>query len=251
MATNTLRRNPKGVQPLVDQLTFVSWEDDPKVGLMGMISNDWSVLGIHNDGSERGLTRNIDQSTASGVGFGVLSYSYKQGDITGSVEIIDENATIEHIKYPDRVVKNGVTIERATNRTAMGHVLMVDIRQDDVVALRVTREKASLTISEQGRGQDPKPTTVNIAYRPDEYQAVFETRYFKVNKDGELVEIDVRRFVDDAEIVGDIDEGTKIQLGEGKPEEIQAAQDLVPNEDGTPRAPAGDTAGDTETDPAA
>ena len=245
-----LLRNPQGVQPLVDQLTFVSWEDDPKVGLMGMISNDWAVLGIHNDGSERGLSRAIDESTAAGTGFGVLSYAYKPGAVTGSAEIIDENPTIDYIKWPDRVVKdNGVVIERNTGKVAMGHVLMVDIRQDDIVALRVTREKAALRIDEQGRGQEPKATTVNIAYRTDEHKAIFETRYFKVTKDGELVELDVRRFVEDSKIVGDLDEGTKIQLGEGKPEEIQDAQDRVPNEDGTPasESPAPAETGDTET----
>lgn len=245
MAKNLLLRNPQGVQPLVDQLTFVSWEDDPKVGLMGMISNDWAVLGIHNDGSERGLSRAIDESTAAGTGFGVLSYAYKPGAVTGSAEIIDENPTIEYIKWPDRVVKkNGVVIERNTGKVAMGHVLMVDIRQDDVVALRVTREKAALRIDEQGRGQDPKATTVNIAYRTDEHKAIFETRYFKVTKDGELVELDVRRFVDDAKIVGDLDAGTKIQLGEGKPQEIQDAQNLVPSEGNTPADPGAADTGD-------
>lgn len=234
MAKNLLIRNPQGVQPLVDQLTFVSWEDDPKVGLLGMISNDWAVLGIHNDGSERGLSRAIDESTAAGTGFGVLSYAYKPGAVTGSAEIIDENPTIDYIKWPDRVVKeNGVVIERNTGKVAMGHILMVDIRQDDIVALRVTREKAALRIDEQGRGQDPKATTVNIAYRTDEHKAIFETRYFKVTNEGELVELDVRRFVNDSEIVGDLDAGTKIQLGGGKPQEIQDAQNLVPNEDGT------------------
>lgn len=240
MAKNLLLRNPQGVQPLVDQLTFVSWEDDPKVGLLGMISNEWAVLGIHNDGSERGLSRAIEESTAAGTGFGVISYAYKPGAVTGSAEIIDENPTIDYIKWPDRVVKeNGVVIERNTGKVAMGHILMVDQRQDDIIALRVTREKAALRIDEQGRGQDPKATTVNIAYRTDEHKAIFETRLFKVTNEGELVELDVRRFVDNSEIAGSLEDGTKIQLGGGKPQEIQDAQNLVPNENGTVNDPAG------------
>lgn len=218
-------RQPGGVQHLEDQMLFISRADDPKVGFRGLIGPDWNVLGINNQGSDVGLTRTIDSSSVAGTGFGVIAYNYTAGEVTGSVEIIDDNEIIRWIEWPDNVVSNGVRIDRNTNKTAMAHVLIVNIRQDGVVELKVTRAKASLTISEQGRGQEKAAKTVDINYRSDEHRAVFETVYFKMKGDTAIM-LDPRRFVPDAEIEGA--EGDKYQIGESKPEAITEAQNGVP-----------------------
>ena len=218
-------RQPGGVQHLEDQMLFISREDDPKVGFRGLIGPDWNVLGINNQGSDVGLTRTIDSSSVAGTGFGVIAYNYTAGEVTGSVEIIDENEVIRWIEWPDHVISQGVRIDRNSNKTAMAHVLIVNIRQDGIVELKVTRAKASLKISEQGRGQEKAAKTVDINYRSDAKKAVFETVYFKMKGDTAIM-LDPIRFVPDAEIEGDAKD--KYQIGESKPEAITEAQNGVP-----------------------
>lgn len=225
-AGNALQvRNPNGVQHLEDQMVFLSREDDPKVGFRGLIGPAWNVLGINNQGSDVGLTRTIDSSSVAGTGFGVIAYNYTAGEVTGSAEIIDDNEIVRWIEWPDNVVSKGVRIDRNTNKTAMAHVLIVNIRQDGIVELKVTRAKASLTISEQGRGQEKAAKTVDINYRADAHRAVFETVYFKMKGDTAIM-LDPIRFVPDAEIKGDAKD--KYQIGESKPEAITEAQNGVP-----------------------
>lgn len=217
MVETNFLRDPSGVQPLEDQLVFVSKADDPKVGYKGLIGPDWEVLGILNDDSEVGLTRTIDESTAAGTGFGVISYQYKPGAVTGSAEVIDDNEIVEYIEWPDTAVIDGTTIEKHTGKVAMLHVLTVYVRQDGLVDLRVTREKATARIDEQGRGPAVKAKTVNFGYRPDKHKAVFERRRFKI-EEGKLVELDVRRFVKDADIKTTAGKDS-YQIGEGTPVE--------------------------------
>lgn len=218
-------RQPGGVQNLEDQMLFISREDDPKVGFRGLIGPAWNVLGINNQGSDVGLTRTIDSSSVAGTGFGVIAYNYTAGEVTGSAEIIDDNEVVRWIEWPDHVISNGVRIDRNTNKTARAHVLIVNIRQDGIVELKVTREKASLTISEQGRGAEKAAKTVDINYRADKHRAVFETVYFKIEGDTAIM-LDPIRFVPDAEIKGDAKD--KYQIGESKPSAITEAQNGVP-----------------------
>lgn len=225
-AGNALQvRQPGGVQHLEDQMLFISREDDPKVGFRGLIGPAWNVLGINNQGSDVGLTRTIDSSSVAGTGFGVIAYNHTAGEVTGSAEIIDDNEVVRWIEWPDNVVSKGVRIDRNTNKTAMAHVLIVNIRQDGIVELKVTRAKASLTISEQGRGQEKAAKTVDINYRADAHRAVFETVYFKIEGDTAIM-LDPIRFVPDAEIKGDAKD--KYQIGESKPSAITEAQNGVP-----------------------
>lgn len=218
-------RNPNGVQHLEDQMLFISRADDPKVGFRGLIGPDWNVLGINNQGSDVGLTRTIDSSSVAGTGFGVIAYNYTAGEVTGSAEIIDDNEVIRWIEWPDHIISNGVRIDRNSNKTAQAHVLLVNIRQDGIVELKVTRAKASLTISEQGRGAEKAAKTVDINYRSDKNRAVFETVYYKIEGDT-MVQLDPIRFVPDAKIEGDA--ADQYQIGESKPSEITEAQNGVP-----------------------
>lgn len=218
-------RNPNGVQHLEDQLLFISREDDPKVGFRGLINADWMVLGINNQGTDIGLTRTVESSSVAGTGFGVISYNYTAGEVTGSAEIIDDNEVVRWIEFPDNVISKGVRIDRNTNKTAQAHVLIVNIRQDGIVELKVTRAKASLTVSEQGRGTEKAGKTVDINYRADKHRAVFETVYYKIEGDTAIM-LDPIRFVPDAEIKGA--EKDKYQIGESKPTAITEAQNGVP-----------------------
>ena len=218
-------RNPNGVQHLEDQMLFISRADDPKVGFRGLIGPDWNVLGINNQGSDVGLTRTIDSSSVAGTGFGVIAYNYTAGEVTGSAEIIDDNEVIRWIEWPDHVISDGVRIDRNSNKTAQAHVLRVNIRQEGIVVLNVTRAKVSLTISEQGRGAEKAAKTVDINYRSDKHRAVFETVYYKIEGDT-MVQLDPIRFVPDAKIEGDAKD--KYQIGESKPSEITEAQNGVP-----------------------
>lgn len=216
-------RIPGGVQALEDQMTYISVAEDPKVGFKGLIGPEWKILGINNQGSAQGLTRNVERSSVSGTGLGVVSYAHTPGDVTGQAEIIDENDVIRWIQWPDTVRVDGVDIKRHTGKAAEAHVLRVNIRQDGIIELEVTRVKAFLTISEQGRGAEAGPKTVDIAYRADEHKAVFESVFFKVEGDV-AVQINPKRFVADSEIKTKA-QGKDYQIGERDPEEAAGVAD--------------------------
>ncbi|MCS5479835.1 hypothetical protein NYP18_09200 [Corynebacterium sp. YIM 101645] len=220
-----LKRNPEWVSALEDSEVFVSFEDEPKIGLMGLMGAEWHTLGIQTDDGTVGLTRALDESTVNGMGFGVVARSFTPGAVSSTVDILEENAVTRHLAWPDNVVVNGVVIKRHTPRAARAHVAVVRKRENGVVSIEVSRYKAHITIPEQGRGREAAGRTVNIGYEIGPDKDVLEERFFKV-EGGDVVELDPKIFVEDATITGDVAAGTAIQLGGAEGEEI-AAEDTI------------------------
>lgn len=224
-----LKREPMNVTDLEDRETLVSFADDPKIGKFGKFGTDWHTAGIETDDGSWGLTRELTESTTVGAGYGVVSRSYKPGNVSSTIDLLEDNAVIRYIEWPDSAEKDGVSIKRHTGKIAMGHIARVHVHNNGVVEIQATREKAFLTIPERSRADAAAGKTLNIGYQPDSDKAIFESRYYK-KIGGAVVELTPKRFVDDSEIT---DSGAYRVAGESG-EEIELE---VIEEDSAPSVP--------------
>lgn len=212
------------VLPLADQEVLVSLDPDAKIGDNGLFGPEWQTVGILVDDSELAITRGIDEETINGKGRGVVARRFKAGDVTGQYEILARNEMTDFIAFPDAVVKNNVRLERHTSKTAMLMTAYVDIRQDGVIDVRVTRIPASHRIETLGRNESPSGATVTVGFRPDADKVVFEKVSFRVNEDGSLTEITPKVIVPQSEIAENED---NYQVGEGTPAGVIAPEEIV------------------------
>lgn len=209
-----LKRNPAWIADLEDRETFISFADDPKIGLDGLFGQDWHTAGIETDDGTFSLTRELTESTTAGAGYGVVSRSYKPGALTSTVDLLEDNEVVDAIKWPDTAVdpNTGVRGRRHSSKVTRAHVARVHVKNNGEVEISVTREKADLTIPERARADAAGGKTLNIAYRTDADKFVFEDRFFRV-EGGEVVEFTPKRFVANTEIDGTVEAGTAVQIG--------------------------------------
>lgn len=205
-----LKRNPAWIADLEDRETFISFAEDPKIGMSGLFGEDWHTVGIETDDSTAALSRELTESTTVGAGYGVVSRSYKPGALNSSIDALEENPVVDYIEWPDtaRSADGKVLGRRHSSKIARAHVARVTVRNDGIVKIQVTRVKAYLTIAERPRGDAAAGKTITINYVPDSDKFVFEDRCFKV-EGGEAVEFTPKRFAEDSAITGT----EKVQIG--------------------------------------
>lgn len=205
-----LTRNPAWIADLEDRETFISFAEDPKIGLGGLFGDGWHTVGIETDDSTAALSRELTESTTVGSGYGVVSRSFKPGALSSTVDALEENPVVDYIEWPDtaRSADGKVLGRRHSAKAARAHVARVTVRNDGIVRIQVTRVKAFLVINERPRGDAAAGKTINITYIPDSDKFVFEDRFFKISG-GKTVEFTPQRFVEDTAITGT----EKVQVG--------------------------------------
>ena len=100
----------------------------------------------------------------------------------------------------------------------------VDIREDGVIDVRVSRIPAAHRIETLGRNETPAGASVAVGFRPDEDKVVFEKVSFKVEEDGTLTDISPKVIVPQADITENPD---NYQVGEGTPDGVITPEELV------------------------
>ena len=138
---------------------------------------------------------------------------HQRGDVTGQYEVLSRNEMTDFIAFPDAVVSGNVRLERHTSKVASLMTAYVDIREDGVVDVRVTRIPATHRIETLGRNESPAGATVTVGFRPDADKVVFEKVSFRVNEDGTMTEIKPKVVVAQTEIPEDPD---NYQVGSGE-----------------------------------
>lgn len=245
-----VKYNDNDVLPLNDQEVLVSLDPDAKIGDNGLFGPEWYTVGILADDSELAISRGIDEETVNGKGRGVLARRFKPGDVTGQYEVLSTNEITDYIAFPDAVNVDNVRLERHTGKVAMLMTAYVNIREDGVIEVRVTRIPAYHRIETLGRSETPAGKTVTVGFRPDGDKVVFEKVMFKVDKaTGELVEIKPKVIVPQSQIAANDD---NYQVGEGTPAGVIAPDEVFVGSDdavaangaGTP-APRPNTGGGT------
>lgn len=215
----------ENIQPLADQMVLVSADENAKIGKDGLFGKEWYTVGILADGSDVAIQRAVEEETINGKGRGVVARKTSAGDLTGSYEVLEDNAITRHIAFPSAVVVDGVRIERHDGEAAMLMTAFVDVRQNGTVAVRVTRVPASHRMEAIGGNETPAGKQVNVGFRTDGQKGAFEYREFRVNKDGTMTEITPKVFIDQSKI----NKESSYQAGDGTPD----GKDLMKNEFGT------------------
>lgn len=219
-----VKYNVSDVLPLADQEVLVSLDENATIGDNGLFGPEWFTVGILVDDSELAISRAIDEETINGKGRGVLARRYKPGDVTGAYEVLSRNAMTDYITFPDAVVKNNIRLERHTGKVAMLKTAFVDIREDGVIDVRVSRIPAAHRIETLGRNETPAGASVAVGFRPDEDKVVFEKVSFRVEEDGTLTDISPKVIVPQADIT---DNPENYQVGEGSPDGVITPDELV------------------------
>lgn len=172
------QRNPGNVQPNVDGQVFVSFKDDPKISLQGEFSEDWETVGILLEGSKIELNRAIEKNKAKGWGFGVVATSTKPGDLTGKCTVLERNATVQRIAWPDTVTATGGkekgSVLRHTGKAAQVHVAFVTVDQKGVMTITATRQKALATMPNLSMGEDPEGKEIEFEFESGVYKDAFD-----------------------------------------------------------------------------
>lgn len=199
-----LKRNPAWIADLEDRETFISFAEDPKIGMSGLFGDNWHTIGIETDDSTAALSRELTESTTLGSGYGVVSRSYKPGALSSVVDALEENEVVDYIEWPDTAVSSDRKVlgRRHSRKVAVAHVARVTVRNNGTVKIQVTRVKANLIVTERARGDAAAGKAINITYKPDADKFVFEDRFFKI-EGGETVEFTPQRFVEDAAITSE------------------------------------------------
>ncbi|KJJ60007.1 hypothetical protein NG01_04300 [Corynebacterium diphtheriae] len=195
---NATLRDPENVQPYVDGQVLVSFADNPKISLNGEFGEDWETVGILADGSKVELTRAIDKNKTKGWGYGVVAVSTKPGELTGKASVIERNATVDKIAWPDTVTPeegeaNGVVLLHS-EKVALCHVAMIGTTQDGKQKITVTRHKAIATIANLSFGEDPEGKDIEFDFQTGKLKDAFDEITIDAPKitDGEVKPI---RFV--------------------------------------------------------
>lgn len=175
---NATLRDPENVQPYVDGQVLVSFADNPKISLNGEFDEEWETVGILADGSKVELTRAIDKNKTKGWGYGVVAVSTKPGELTGKASVIERNATVDKIAWPDTVTPeegeaNGVVLLHS-EKVALCHVAMIGTTQDGKQKITVTRHKAIATIANLSFGEDPEGKDIEFDFQTGKLKDAFD-----------------------------------------------------------------------------
>lgn len=175
---NATLRDPENVQPYVDGQVLVSFADNPKISLNGEFGEDWETVGVLADGSKVELTRAIDKNKTKGWGYGVVAVSTKPGELTGKASVIERNATVDKIAWPDTVTPeegeaNGVVLFHS-EKVALCHVAMIGTTQDGKQKITVTRHKAIATIANLSFGEDPEGKDIEFDFQTGKLKDAFD-----------------------------------------------------------------------------
>lgn len=175
---NATLRDPENVQPCVDGQVLVSFADNPKISLNGEFGEEWETVGLLADGSKVELTRAIDKNKTKGWGYGVVAVSTKPGELTGKASVIERNATVDKIAWPDTVTPeegeaNGVVLLHS-EKVALCHVAMIGTTQDGKQKITVTRHKAIATIANLSFGEDPEGKDIEFDFQTGKLKDAFD-----------------------------------------------------------------------------
>ena len=126
----------------------------------------------------------------------MVAVTTKAGELTGSCESLEFNATLEKIAWPETFMDGDVKIRRHSSTPARCHVAFVEEKQNGDFLIRATRVKAIATMENLNVSEDPTGKKVDFDFQSDKDKFVFDE--YLVKRDGLEKVVDPRqiRFVD-------------------------------------------------------
>lgn len=206
------------IKVIEDKEVLFHFGDDPAIDLTtGTFGEGWNSGGLEPADSSWELNREIT-SNKTNLTAGQTTTSRVAGGITGTANLIPGSAVVDHIDWPETVVKNGTLYRKHSAVVARAHVARVHHFQDNIIGMKVSREKADLTAPTRTDANDPSPRSVTIDYvnGPDGY--AFEERYYRVDGAGEVTEVQPKIFKTIADLDAQVEAGTAFKSDAAKGE---------------------------------
>lgn len=163
-------RNKKNIRPLIDGEVLVSFAENPKISPEGVFSEDWFTVGILSEDSRVEITRTIERTQIKGFGYGTVAVSAKPGDLTATCDVLEENETVDRIKWANRKVEDGLVAEGKAEilyhdaNTARPFVAFVERFDDGKVRITASRYKSYATIEGLGFGAEVEATQIQFEF---------------------------------------------------------------------------------------
>ncbi|MBE7338125.1 hypothetical protein [Corynebacterium aurimucosum] len=189
-----LRTAGLNVKVLEDKEVLMHFGEKPAIDIKtGTFGPGWHSAGLEPADStwteNREVTSNKTNLTA-----GQTTTSFTAGAYTGAVDLVPGSAVVDYIEWPDTVNKEGTLYRKHTSEVAKAYVARIHKFQSGVIGIKVSREKALLTISERGTTTDPTPRSLAIDYVNGGDEVMVEERYYHVGKDGTVAEVQPKIF---------------------------------------------------------
>ncbi|HCD4228862.1 TPA: hypothetical protein NBQ01_002136 [Corynebacterium striatum] len=183
------------VRVLEDKEVLMHFGDNPAIDIKtGTFGPGWHSAGLEPNDSTWNETRNVDSNKTNLTG-GQTATSYTAGDVTGSVDLIPGSPVLDYIEWPDTINQDSVLYRKHTNQIAQAHVARVHKFQSGIMGIKVSREKANLTVADRNQGNDPTARTLNIDYINGDDEVMFEENYYLITEDS-VVKVEKKIFQD-------------------------------------------------------
>lgn len=194
------------IRVLEDKEVLMHFGDNPAIDTKtGTFGPGWHSAGLEPNDSTWNETRNVDSNKTNLTG-GQTATSYTAGDVTGSVDIIPGSPVLDYIEWPDTVTQDSVLYRKHTNEIAQAHVARVHKFQSGIMGIKVSREKANLTVADRNQGNDPTAHTLNIDYINGDDEVMFEENYYLITEDA-VVKVEKKIFQDIEDLEGKVASG--------------------------------------------
>lgn len=202
----------------------------------GTFVGGWLSGGLEPVASTWTLNRTVNETPTDLTG-GHTATSYVPGPVTSTCELIPGSPALDYIEWPDSIVQDGVIYRRHNAKIARGFVARIHKFQSGIVGIMVTREPAENTVADRATTTDPGPRSVTTNWKNGDDEVMAEERYYRVSEDGDVMQVEPKRFVDVADLQAQIDAGTAFK-SDAAPGDLTA---MVPvQEDGLVEYPGED-----------
>lgn len=221
------------VRVLEDKEVLMHFGENPAIDIQtGTFGPGWHSAGLEPNDSTWNETRNVESNKTPLTG-GQSATSYTAGDVTGSVDLIPGSPVLDHIEWPDTVNQDSVLYRKHTNEVAQAYVARVHKFQSGIMGIKVSREKANLTVSDRNQGNDPTAHTLNIDYVNGDDEVMFEENYYLITEDS-VVKVEKKIFQDIDNLESKIAAGEAFipQGGEKGTVYVKATDDVDKDVDG-------------------
>lgn len=174
----------------------------------GTFVGSWHSGGFEPAGSTWTLTRNVDSTDTQLTG-GVTETSYTAGAVTSTCELIPGSPVVDFIDWPDtEVTDGGVNLRKHTSRVARGYIARVHKFQSGITGIMVSRERAKHTAADRSTTTDPTARSVTSNWTNGDDEVMVEEMFYRIGEDGEVTQVEAKRFVDVADLQAQLDAGT-------------------------------------------
>ncbi|MDT9411308.1 hypothetical protein P8T80_07940 [Corynebacterium rouxii] len=179
------QRSPENVSPLIDGQVLVSFHENPLIGFDGSFNEQWETVGILDDGAKIDIQKTVEKSKKKGWGYGVVSTTVKPGELTAKASVVERNATVDRIAWPDREDKTTEVKKKFEGvksaeilfggaAVALPYVAMVVTDQKGDLEIIASRYPAIATMQNIGYGEDPEGKEIEFDFKIGQMKDAFD-----------------------------------------------------------------------------